>query len=81
MRCIFFPTASYSWNGGNGGRSKPGTMANTAGHLCCSADHELPYGPPPCSSGDVEDEACASDLTAWLSVSQTHIISKAASEL
>lgn len=56
-------------------------MANNAGHLCCSADHELPYGPAPCSSGDLEDEACASDLTAWLGVSQPRILSKAASEL
>lgn len=81
MQCIFFPTASYSWHGGKGGGNNPGTVANNAGHLCCSADHELPYGPAPCSSGDLEDEACASDLTAWLCVSQPHVLSKAASEL
>lgn len=45
-------------------------MGNTAGHFCRSADNEFSHVSAPRCGGDLEDEARAADLAAWLSVSQ-----------
>ncbi|EOB04191.1 hypothetical protein Anapl_00216 [Anas platyrhynchos] len=70
MQCVFSFTASNSGHGGNGDENHPCTMANTAGHFCYGTDHDLPYGPAPRSTGDLENAASASDLAARPCVSQ-----------
>ncbi|KFP76941.1 hypothetical protein N311_09720, partial [Apaloderma vittatum] len=48
----------------------PCPVGNTAGHFCCSADNEFPHASAARCGGDLENEACAADLAAWLCVSQ-----------
>ncbi|KGL92885.1 hypothetical protein N301_14099, partial [Charadrius vociferus] len=56
-------------SGSNHGGNHPGPMGNTAGHFCCSADHEPSDVSAPRCGGGLENEACAADLAAWVGVS------------
>ncbi|KFP70744.1 hypothetical protein N310_02061, partial [Acanthisitta chloris] len=64
------PPTPGSCYGGNHGGNNPGPMGNTASHLCCSADNEFSHVSAPCCGGDLENEACATDFTARLCLSQ-----------
>lgn len=44
-------------------------MGNTARHFCCGADNEPSHVSAPRCGGDLENEASAADLTAWVGVS------------